>query len=509
MKDSIVLINPNLVLQSNDIFTTGIVYMPIGLASFAGALKEAGRPLQVIDAFGERPNQWWRQDGLIFRGLTHEDVASKIDPSTKAVVLYAINVTYHRAVIGILQKIKQTYPALPVIIMENTQAVTAYSLRRVQEDFYRAGADYLLTGEAEARGLELIRAILPERNVESLLRIDGIGFQNQGQVHYSTPHEKIENLDGLPDPPWDLFPLTNYWSLHYSHGPLSSTRYLPLLTSRGCPYPCRFCVIPETNDKRWRAMSARRVVEQMETLVTRYDVREFHLEDVDPTIDDQRIQDICRELIARRLDIIWKICSGTKVETIRGSETITLMAKAGCRYVSISPESGSAKVLKLINKPFNIDHAKMVIAQMRKVGIRTQACFILGFPGEEGADRGLSMALLLKLARLGLDEVAIFIVTPVPGSAIFPELQGFESYSELTFSPTWRRDYQALNRFRLRMYAAFLLTKLIYHPITTVIHFFRFLSRRFQTKMEMTAYRAIQTTLLKAGIMGTRVEALP
>lgn len=502
---NVVLVNPNLVLQKDDMFTTGIVYMPVSLAYFAAVLRDQGNAPQVIDAFGERPDQWWSENNLIFRGLTPAEVIGKINPDARLVILYAIHVTYHASLLHILRAIKREKNAPLVAVMENTQAVTAYSLRHVQEEFYDAGADYVLTGEPEVRGMELIDA-LTRKDPAVVAQIDGVGFRKGGTVHYTPPARKIENLDVLPFPAWDLFPLDHYWKLHYAHGPLSSPKYLPLLTSRGCPYPCKFCVIPETNDQKWRSKSAARVVDEIQFLSERFHVKEFHIEDVDPTIDDRRIQEMCRGLIDKKIDVRWKLCSGTKVESIRSTETVELMARAGCTYISISPESGSPKVMKLINKPFNIPHAKTMIQKMSQVGIYSQACFVLGFPGEEDADRALTRQLLVDLTRLGLDEVAIFIITPVPGSAIYGELTGYDGYSELTFSPTWRVDYKHLNRFRLRLYVLFLMNKLLYHPFKLSIQPLRFLFRRFQTKMEMVPYRALQTFFMRLGVIGHRVK---
>ena len=169
--------------------------------------------------------------------------------------------------------------------------------------------------------------------------------------------------------------------LKYSHGPFEGKRYLPLLTSRGCPYPCKFCVIPETNSLKWRARSAMNVVKEMEHFIKLLGVTEFHIEDVDPTVNDKRTRELCNLLLEKKLGVTWKICSGTKVETIKSQETIDLLAKAGCNYISISPETGSPKVLKLINKPFNFDHASKIINVMSKNGISSQACFVLGYPG--------------------------------------------------------------------------------------------------------------------------------
>jgi radical SAM superfamily enzyme YgiQ (UPF0313 family) len=237
--------------------------------------------------------------------------------------------------------------------------------------------------------------------------------------------------------------------------------------------------------------SAKNVVDEIEYSVSTYNVSEFHIEDVDPTISDKRIREICREILDRKLNIIWKLVSGTKVETIRDEETIDLMAQAGCRYISISPESGSPNVLKLMDKPFNLSHAEHLAAHMSRAGIRLQVCFVLGFPGETEQDLQMTWDLVYRLTRKGVDEIVLFIITPVPGSEIYESYRGFESLSELNFTPTWREDYEQLNRFRLSLYRHFLLWKLMYHPLKVLRQSLNFVLRRFETKMEMVPYKAM------------------
>ena len=79
----------------------------------------------------------------------------------------------------------------------------------------------------------------------------------------------------------------------------------------------------------------------------------------------------------------------------------------------------------------------------------------------------------------------------MPGSAIYKEFSGFHSLSELNFTPIWREDYQRLSRFRLALYRSFLWWKFFYHPEKILVQPLRFLSRRFETKMEMVPYRAL------------------
>jgi len=485
---SIIFINPNLVVQRNDPFTTGIVYMPIGLAYAAAVVRDAGHPVHVIDAFAEGPELGRKRGKFTTFGLSEADVLAHIPSDAQAVFVFAINLTNHLAATHIVSVVKQDRPNLPIIILENTQAVTAYALKYVMAEFFNAGADFVLTGEPEQRVVRLVQALTGESDTSELQEIDGLGSPE----FYSPPETFIQDLDSIPFPAWDLFPLENYWRLRFAHGPQSTARYLPLLTSRGCPYPCRFCVVPATNQQKWRARSAINVVDEIEYYVNTFQVREFHIEDLDPTISDQRMRDIAGEIMRRELDIIWKIVAGTKVETIRTEETVDIMAESGCRYISISPETGSPRVLKLMKKPFDLDHAVKLVKRMSQVGIRTQACFVLGFPGESPEDLQKTWDLAHDLTRKGVDEIALFIITPVPGSAIFEELKGYGSLSEMNFTPTWRDDFEELSRFRLRLYAYFLLWKLRYHPFKILRQPLNFLRRRYDTKMEMVPYRALR-----------------
>jgi anaerobic magnesium-protoporphyrin IX monomethyl ester cyclase len=484
---SIVLINPNLVVQRNDPFTTGIVYMPIGLAYTAAALRDAGYEIKVIDAFAEEPEKGYRYGDFTLHGLTQSDVIELIPDDVNVIFIFAINLTNHISAVKIANSVKLKFPEIPIILLENTQAVTAYALKNVREEFFEAGADFILTGEPEIEAVNLVRIFLGEDNNSNLRSISGLGTPD----YYTPVGEPIHDLDGLSFPAWDLFPLENYWKLKFAHGPQSTSRYLPLLTSRGCPYSCRFCVVPETNKNRWRSRSAVNIVDEMEYYLDQFQVHEFHLEDLDPTISDQRTREISREIIHRDLDIIWKIAAGTKVETIKREETIDLMAKSGCRYISISPETGSAKVLDLMKKPFNLEHAVRIVRRMNQVGIYSQACFVLGFPGEDEEDRVKTWNLVHDLTKKGVDEIALFIITPVPGSAIFDEFKGYDSLSEMNFTPTWRQDYKILNRFRLRLYVHFLWWKLRYHPLKLIRQPFNFIRKRYDTKMEMVPYRAL------------------
>lgn len=501
---NIVIINPNLAVQKSDMMTTGIVYMPIILASFAATLRSNGYACTVIDAFGSKPNQWWDEDGFIFRGITPAQISAIVPQNTKCLCLLAGAIASFSPLISILRHFRKTSSPIPILILENAQAVTAYSLRHVQKILCDEGADYIVTGDLEKNGLALLNALDNQNGKVEANKLEGIGYRRDDVDYFNPDETPLSDLDMLPFPAWDLFPLTNYWNLHYAHGPQSARKYLPLLTSRGCPYNCGFCVTTDTNHRKWRARSARNVVDEMEYWVHSAGVREFHVEDLNPTVNDDRTRQICEEIIGRRLDITWKICAGTKAETIKTVSTLELMAKSGCRYISISPESGSAKVMQSIGKVFDIEHSIMLIRAMSRLHIRSQACFILGYPGEDDHDRKQTGDLIDRFIKEGLDEIAVFIIAPLPGSKIFDSLSGYANMSQLTFSPSWREDYCKLSNCRMHLYRRFIAGKLMMHPFKIFRQIANFLTRRFETKMEMVPYRALHTFFIVNRIVGTR-----
>jgi len=490
------LISPNIVSQKGDVAGTGIPYIPISLVYLATYLRDKKKQkIQFIDSFSEKPFQVYEKGDFLFQGITPLDVVNKIEEKTELIILYAAQVYAHQSLLDILIEIKKNIKTnnMPVLIVENTQAVTAYSLQHAYKDFLKNGADYVLAGESEPRimsFLELLKGKIKEKDVDGLIWKD-----KKTKKIIINPKIVYQDVDALPFPDWSLVNIKNYWKLGYAHAPLSNKKYLPILSSRGCPLICEFCVVPSTNEKKWRPRNAKSFVDELEINSKKYGVKEFHLEDLNPTVNRYRIVDICKEIMKRKLKLSLKFAAGTKAETF-DLETIDWMAKAGFDYISISPESGSPRVLKLMRKYFNHAQALEQVKKMHKLGIVSQACIVIGFPGETDKDLELTRRYVKALTKVGLDEVALFIMTPVPGSATFDKIApAYTDISKLTFSPKWRKEYKHLLKWRFKILKTFLFTKMTRHPIKTTRHGTDFLRRRFKTKYEMTIYRIIKTHL--------------
>ncbi len=492
----ITLINPNIVSQKDDFSGSGIPYLPVGLASLAAYLRERGHAVQVIDAFGLAPDSIRSTRTHVIQGLDAASTVARIPADTDAIGFYAHLTVTHRALLDIIRAARTRFPGLPTLVLENANKVNSYSLRRAYPEFFALGVDHVVLGYLERRTGRLLDALQAGSAGPDL---DGVISRAFGG-RYRPPDDDGPNadLDALPFPAWDLFPIENYWKLGYAHAPLTARRYLVLLTSRGCTFDCGFCITPEVNARRWHARSAENVADEIQEMQKRFGVREFHIEDVNPTLDRRRMVRLSRILAERKLSVTWKLAQGTKLESL-DEETIGAMTRAGCRYVSFSPESGSRRVLELMGKPVDLAHALRVARWLKRSGAYSQACFVIGYPGEEAADRKPTAALVRKLARIGVDEVAVFIITPMPGARIFLPMGGAErSFEDLTFTPTWRPDYRDLAAFLKRIYLQYVWMKILFHHLRTFGYAWSLITGRFQTKVEMTIYRKLKVLRLIA-----------
>jgi radical SAM superfamily enzyme YgiQ (UPF0313 family) len=427
-------------------------------------------------------------------GLPAESMINRLRPETEICYIYCRTLAEFIAVERISKIIKEKYPTTKVVLFENIHAVTSFSLEHVAGDFLSENVDLIVLGDPEVRSPQVTRCLLTG---DDLSHIEGLVYNKpNGELVLTGAASPERDLDALAFPAWDLFELEGYWTVGFAHAPVRrNSRFVPLLTSRGCPYKCKFCLAPFVNS-HWRARSAKNVVDEIEYFYKTLGITDFHVSDLNPTVDDRRTQDICYEIISRQLPITFKLAQGTKIETIKSEKTLELLAQAGCTFIAFSPETGSPRLLKNVGKPFDYDHALRMAKKMAQLGIRIQSCFIAGLPTETEEDRRLTLNYIKKLIAVGVDEISCYIFTPVPGSDLAHALEGYSHYSQCTPSPNWRKDYADILKFRYRVYGTFFLYKLA-KPKKVLRELWGGLTRNFETKMEMSIYKIVKLYLLR------------
>jgi radical SAM superfamily enzyme YgiQ (UPF0313 family) len=279
-------------------------------------------------------------------------------------------------------------------------------------------------------------------------------------------------------PKWEGFPLENYWGLDYAHAPKTNKKYIQIYTSFGCPGTCNFCINKYINKSCWRPKTLVQVIEELSYWCS-MGVTEFHIEDLNPSVRKDRIVHLCNFILFHGMRINLKIAAGTKIDYL-DEDTLKLMADAGFTYISFSPESGSGWVLKLMNKRFDHKRVLEFVMSMPKK-IITQACFVIGYPGETDCDLDMTKKYAIELAKAGVDEFAFFNFVPSVGSKASEDFKNV-STDDMTFSSDWREENKDLRKLRVRWIMELYLIKLMRSPLST---FYRF----FYTKTWMTIKR--------------------
>jgi anaerobic magnesium-protoporphyrin IX monomethyl ester cyclase len=267
--------------------------------------------------------------------------------------------------LDVCAEIRRRSPRLPIALYGG--AVPPLLLRIRQDPTI----DYAILGEPDDTVTELMRG-------DELPEIAGLLFR-EGDVWRRTQERKADrDLDRLPFPRWDLLPHERYVI------PKSSTmgrmRFLPILTSRGCPFGCSYCPYPTGQGLKWRHRSPGNVVDEIEHLVGDLQIEYVLFRDPMFSLNQRRVVAICEEILRRDLRVKWA-CE-TRVDCLE-EPTIAIMARAGCTGINFGVESSDPEIQKGVHrKPILVREFIDKVSLCRRHHIRTFAFFIVGLPGD-------------------------------------------------------------------------------------------------------------------------------
>lgn len=216
-------------------------------------------------------------------------------------------------------------------------------------------------------------------------------------------HQTID-MDDLPYLAYHLLPWLDY-KPHPPHG--RALPWLPMITSRGCPYQCSYCSKVVFGSK-FRAQSPARVVDEMVYLQERFGVKEIAFYDDVFTLDSKRVYGIAEEILSRGLKVCWT-CE-TRADLV-DAELLAQMRKAGCYSISYGIESGSQDILDVIGKGITLEQSEEAVRLTQEAGMQTIGYFMIGSPNEtpETVRQTIEFAKNLKL-----DYAQFAIATPFP-----------------------------------------------------------------------------------------------
>jgi anaerobic magnesium-protoporphyrin IX monomethyl ester cyclase len=287
----------------------------------------------------------------------------------------------------------------------NPQVVTVLGGRHC--DIYPAetaalpGVDFVITGEGELPFTKLVEHLLQPDELE---KIPGLTFR-RGERLISNPPQMIDDLDDLPFPARDLTAYRNYRFLL-----AKKSVFTTLITSRGCPYGCAFC---DEGRKKFRAVSAPRVVEEILYCKEQLGIDQFFIFDSTFTVDRRRVLDICELLVQRRANVAFDVRS--RVNLI-DDEVLKALKKAGCIRIQYGVESGNDEVLKAINKNILVQQVREVVRQTHKYDFEILCDFMIGLPGETEKEVEDTIRLALELP---IDYAQFAITVPYPNTGLY------------------------------------------------------------------------------------------
>jgi anaerobic magnesium-protoporphyrin IX monomethyl ester cyclase len=283
-------------------------------------------------------------------------------------------------------------------------------------EYFGEGMDFLLRGEGEEVFPQFVDQIREKRFNPEL--IPGLVWKTDGKIHVNDKTEYVKDLNRVPFPAWELMQPQTYppaqHGAFFKRFPIA-----PIMTTRGCPYDCKFCSANVLSGQAMRFRSPESVVNEIRMLYSQFHIREFHIIDDNFTINKKHARAVLENIIAARLPISLAFPNGIRIETVDES-LLALMKKSGVYSISLGLESGSNRVLKLMNKKLTVEKNEEKIRLIQKAKIDMAAFFIIGFPGETKDDlrRTIDYSLRLPLLRANYENFL-----PLPGSPIYYELE--------------------------------------------------------------------------------------
>jgi len=359
-------------------------FPPLGLLYLAAAVeKEQLVDVTVLDA------QWG--------DMSYEDIG-QYAASLKADVVGVTTMTTNLVdAWEVLKAVKRHRPSAITVL--GGPHVSHYP----EEAARLTSVDFVLVGEAEHSFPRFLRAIQGDQiNLDSILGLHWV--DEEGVYHSGGSGECIENLDSLPFPNRAKLPLEKYRTLT-SRSKISTS----ILSSRGCPYRCTFCDVPQT---KVRYRSAANFVDEIEWCVSQ-GIREFHVFDDTFNVSDDRVIEICRELINRRIHVTWSLRG--RVDSL-SDEVAGYLKEAGCFRLHLGIESGVPRILDLMKKHINPEKVNQAVATAKRHGLQVHGFFLIGFPTETREEINQTITFARQLQ---IDYAQFSVTTLLPGTEIY------------------------------------------------------------------------------------------
>lgn len=332
-------------------FSTSEKRPPIGIGFLISVLRNAGHKVFFIDNYLQ-PTNFLETDYLQKNEIEY-------------VGIYANTICFRDTLrmVHRLEHLRQTNKWNGKIIVGGPH--TAVAVNTIP-DF----VDYIVQGEGEQVILDIVEGKVIQRIVS---------------------YSRIENLDELPMPAWDYFAKLPYdWNVRF----FEDKPVFTMNTSRGCPFRCQFCSVGSIWGKKYTYFSAERIVSDIEYLIKNYGAKGIYFREDNFTLNKERLKKFCKLLIEKGVKISW-VCESRVSNLTR--DIVELMSRAGLRGFYFGVESGSQRMLNLMQKDITVEQIRDVFQWCHEFNVKTAASIIVGVPSEMDSDSQRTNQLLKEI----------------------------------------------------------------------------------------------------------------
>lgn len=433
----------------------------LGIGYLSTALKRAGHRVDFIDLQLEK-----------FKTRITEERAIQLLIDSPADVIgfkcFNVDLSFVRKAIEALKKAR---PETPLVI-----GGPAPNGLKERIFLHLPLADFAFDGEAEI-GLPLLLEAIGSRS--GYIEVPGLIWRDEGEVKHNR-NRLAQDMDSIGPVDWELLRPDSY--------PVDYTgeTIVPIMISRGCPYHCHYCQARFISGSALRLRSTEAVIDEISFLNRRYGFSWFSVWDDNITVDREAGYNFAEGVLSLDTEFKWRVGNGLRVETL-DVELMKMFERSGCYYAYVGVESGSQRVLDLMNRNSNLERLTEILYDIAaNVAIRMFGYFILGFPGETIEDAKMSIGLA---RRLPLDRASFFNFIPLPGTPIWHKLEkegrliGYDIEKNSVEGETYSFAYSAKEQKRLKMegylrfYSRPKVIRSIYSDVKSVKQFYRLLTR--------------------------------
>ncbi|NDY58658.1 radical SAM protein [Desulfovibrio sulfodismutans] len=379
--------------RSPAVTRSGTLYMPLWLASLGAVLENQGYDILFIDA----PAEGIGLPETVRRAETFAPALAVLDTSTPSIA----------ADLDAARAIKERLPGCFVVLVgPHASALPAQCLAA-------AGPDAVARREYEDTVRDVARVLAASCGPPppgALAEIPGLSWREGDAVRHNPDRPFLADLDALPF-------VSRFYRRHLDirryFNPNAAYPMVTLITSRGCPGGCTFCLYPQTmTGHRLRRRSVDNVLDEIAWVLDAFpEARSLFFEDDTLTVDVDRCLALCDGIAARGLRFAWTANARADLP----GEVMRRMRQAGCRMLCVGFESADAAALAAMRKGIQPGGARRFMRDAASCGMRVHGCWMFGLPDDtrESVLRSIELA-----CALGTDTAQFYPVIPYPGTAI-------------------------------------------------------------------------------------------